>query len=263
MGGYRGARHRQGPVQVGQGLNGGVEGLPLRADRRRQFQQNALDFAALRHLQRANLVPCVNRRQRFHEDGGAAGRHVVDDTREVALPFAPYRHGQPSAALGNQAFAEDVRGNLLDHAFQQTRQAPARPRQQASQAREFRRGLVTNIGFFIDGGRDATLQIRRIAGDLHQRPEGGKLGRLPAHGRHGQARGAQVVVHVQQVGRVQARAAGRPLRPVAHVPRGAHAERRAHLEELTTLGREFQAIPNPCAIGVRAQRQHPGPRGRE
>ena len=115
------ARRRQRPVQVRERLHGGLQRLAFGAHGRRQHQQDALDFAAFGHFQRPDFITGLDRRQRFHEDRGAAGRDVVHHAGKVALAFAPHRHGQPPAALGDQSFAQHLIGNLLHQPFQQPR----------------------------------------------------------------------------------------------------------------------------------------------
>ena len=71
-----------------------------------QLGQNALDLLLLLGQQLPQLIVGLHHAHRLNEEGGAGGRHIVDQTGDGVLMLRLHRHHIPVGADGNDRFLE-------------------------------------------------------------------------------------------------------------------------------------------------------------
>ena len=100
----------EGEVELGERVDRRRDGVGGASDAGAEAAQDALDLALLFDLELAPGVAQLDDRQGLEEDGGAAGRHVVDDAGDLAAHVGLDRDDVTAVAQGDDRLLGDLRG---------------------------------------------------------------------------------------------------------------------------------------------------------
>ena len=216
-------------VQMDQRVVVPLDILPVGRRFRGQLRQNAFDLLLLLGLQLDQLVVGLDNAHGLHEQRGAGGGNVVDQTRQIAFVLCLYRHHKATVPLGDDSLLQNlaVAGGGDDLLQNLAALGLGRPHMPPD-IRQLRAGRVGDGVLVHDAALDLLLQ-KTVAMEGQKQVVDGRLFRgLVVEVLPGPAGGGQHPRDGQQLPGIQAAA---PVRPVQGLRHRLHAgKRRASME---------------------------------